>query len=79
MKPIDAERLEAVPETRLCMEHAEQIKKHGGEFINIVKQNRSSKGGSFKINYGSVDTERARNVAAINKLKDEHEPARHGG
>jgi hypothetical protein len=32
-KLSDPERIEAVPETRLCMEHAESIGKYGGEFL----------------------------------------------
>src|SRR5690348_5399820 len=31
-KPIEPERLEAIPQTRLCAEHARQIAQYGGEF-----------------------------------------------
>jgi len=64
MKPIEPQRLEATPETRLC-------KEHGGEFIRVVSHERTSKAGSLKKNYGGVNTSRKRNQAAIEKLKDE--------
>ncbi|MBM3994226.1 MAG: hypothetical protein FJ303_08750 [Planctomycetes bacterium] len=71
MKPIEPQRLEATPETRLCKEHAEKIEKHVGEFIRVVSHERTSKAGSLKKNYGGVNTSRKRNQAAIEKLKDE--------
>jgi RNA polymerase-binding transcription factor DksA len=49
--PIDAERIEAIPETRLCTEHGRQIQKHGGEFVVSATQERTSKPGSLKLNY----------------------------
>jgi len=30
---IDPERIDVLPETRLCIEHAKMIGKYGGEFI----------------------------------------------
>ena len=73
MKPIEADRLESHRESRLCSEHAEKIKKHGGEFIRSVSQVRSSKPGSIKINFGGIETDTVRNHAAIELLKDEYE------
>jgi hypothetical protein len=71
MAEIPAERLETAPGTRLCTEHAKMIEKYGGEFITTVKQESLGKAGSLKKNYGGVTTERVRNRAAIEKLKDE--------
>jgi ribosome biogenesis SPOUT family RNA methylase Rps3 len=73
MKPIEAERLETIPETRLCLEHAEKIKKFGGEFVVTSTQERTSKPGSLKKNYGGVTPSMKRNHKAIEKLKDELE------
>jgi hypothetical protein len=69
-QPIDPERLEVVPETRLCVEHAREILKYGGEFLSIVSRERTSKEGSLKKNYGSVNVERTRNHRALNQLLD---------
>ena len=73
MKPIDPDRLEAANDTRLCGEHAEKIRKHGGEFIRSVSQETTSKAGSLKKNYGGVNSDKIRNQAAIEKLKIEFE------
>ncbi len=70
---IDAERLEAVPGTRLCREHAEQINQYGGEFQTVAREDRTSKSGSLKINIGGVTTERVPNKRAIDQLKDDYE------
>jgi hypothetical protein len=73
MKPIELERIDSSPETRLCTEHAEKIKKHGGEFVRSVSHEKTSKAGSIKQNYGGVNTSKERNLAAIERLKDEYE------
>lgn len=73
MKPIDPERCAANPKTRLCIEHAEQIKKYGGEFRILAEQERTSKQGSLKRNYGGVNTTQVRNTEAIAKLREEYE------
>lgn len=70
--PIGAERLEAVPETRLCIEHAHKIEKYGNEFSRKVGFERTSKDGSLKKNYGGVHTSKSRNDQAMRKLRDEH-------
>ena len=70
---IDPERLEAIPETRLCTQHGHEIKKFGGEFKLSATQERTSKQGSLKLNYGGISTASVRNIAAIEKLRDEHE------
>jgi hypothetical protein len=73
MKPIDPDRLEAANDSRLCGEHAEKIKKHGGEFMRANSQETTSKQGGLKKNYGGVNTEKIRNQAAIEALKIEFE------
>ena len=65
-----------VPETRLCAEHARQIAKLGGEFIVIAEQERTSKPGSLKHNYGGVTTTKKRNQAALDRLRDEYDRAK---
>ncbi|HVS36998.1 MAG TPA: hypothetical protein VMS17_15665 [Gemmataceae bacterium] len=72
MKPIAPGRLEAVPETRLCAEHARQIEKLGGEFIRTMVQERTSKAGSLKRSYGSASIHKTRNYEAMEKLKAEY-------
>ncbi len=73
MKPIEMERIEAIPNTHLCLEHAEKIKQHGGEFTVTSTQERTSKAGSLKINFGGVTPTLKRNHKAMEKLKDEFE------
>jgi hypothetical protein len=75
-EPIDPERAEALPGTRLCSEHAKAIAKFGGEFIVTVSQERTSKPGSLKRNYGGIDTAKSRNHEAIRKLREEFERQR---
>lgn len=70
---IPAERLECVPDTVLCIEHARQAQQYGGEFILRGVQSNLGKAGSLKKNYGDVDVFRKRNVAGILKLKQEYE------
>jgi hypothetical protein len=71
--PIDPERIEVLPETRLCTEHARQILKYGGEFKVTVTRERTSKEGSLKRNYGGVTPSQTRNHEAIEKLRAEYE------
>jgi hypothetical protein len=72
-QPIDEERAEALPATRLCSEHAKEILKYGGEFIVTGVQERTSKQGSLKLNYGGIATEQTRNHEALRKLHHDHE------
>jgi len=50
-EPIPAKRLEALPETRLCVCCSEDV---GGDFIITGVLERTNKEGSMKVNYGSV-------------------------
>lgn len=73
MKPIEPERMEAVPETRLCREHGERIEKYGGEFSTTFTWDKTSKEGGMKKNFAGVSTKKRRNREAMEKLKDEFE------
>jgi hypothetical protein len=72
-KPIETERAEGVPETRLCVQHAHEIGKYGGEFRTVVNEDLTSKHGSLKKNYGGVTVYRRRNVEALLRLRDAYE------
>lgn len=74
-KQLNAERADAIPETRLCSEHAKAIRKFGGEFVLISTQETISKQGSLKKNYGGVSTTQQRNLEALDRLLEEHEAA----
>jgi ribosome-binding protein aMBF1 (putative translation factor) len=73
---IDPERVDVVPETRLCVEHAKIISKYGGEFIVTGTQASLGKAGSLKKNYGDVSIEKKRNTEALRKLREEYEQRR---
>jgi hypothetical protein len=71
-RTIEAERVEAIPETRLCIEHARMIGKYGGEFSVTATRESLGKAGSLKKNYGDVATHKTRNPTAIEKLRREY-------
>ena len=54
MQPIQPERIEILPDTHLCCDHARKIAKFGGEFTITAVRERTSKAGSLKKNYGGV-------------------------
>jgi len=54
---IPVERLEALPETRLCVQCSEAV---GGEFVVKVRRVKLSKEGSLKKNYGDVEIDKVR-------------------
>lgn len=54
---IPAERLEALPETRVCVACSREM---GGEFTVIVTPEKTSKEGSLKKNYGGYSTRKVR-------------------
>lgn len=54
---IPVERLEAMPETEVCVTCSSEI---GGEFKLIAVRERTSKPGSLKLNYGGVSVRRVR-------------------
>ena len=76
-QPIEADRAEAIRDTRLCVEHARQIARYGGEFVLTAVQERTSKPGSLKRNYGGIDTAKLRNQEALDKLRADYERSRH--
>ena len=63
---IPGERIEAVPETRLCVKCSEEV---GGEFDLYATYERTSKEGSLKKNYGGVNVFRVRKQ--LKKKKEE--------
>ena len=70
---IESERMEAIPATRLCVQHGKEIQKYGGEFRLSASQERTSKQSSLKINYGGISTTSKRNDDALNRLLDDYE------
>lgn len=72
-KPIEPERAEAIPATRLCVQHAHEIGEYGGEFRTVVNDDVTSKPGSLKKNYGGVTTYRRRNTEALVRFRDAYQ------
>ena len=72
-QPIEAERAEFVPDTRLCSEHAAAAEAYGGEFKLEARQERTSKQGSLKLNYGGIETSKRRNSEAVERLKEDQD------
>lgn len=56
-KDIPAERIEALPETRLCLPCSQDV---GGDFDRSFKQESLGKTGSLKKNYGGIDVTKSR-------------------
>lgn len=54
---IPAERIEAMPETMVCVQCSQEI---GGEFRVVVTPERTSKEGSLKKNYGGYSARKIR-------------------
>jgi hypothetical protein len=54
---IPAERIETLPETRVCVKCSEAI---GGEFELRVSRENLGKAGSLKKNYGGVSVRKKR-------------------
>jgi hypothetical protein len=71
LAPIDPERAELLPETRLCVEHAREMSKYGGEYLVAARQTSLGKGGSLKKNYGDVSLLRKRNIEGLARLRRE--------
>ena len=65
-EPIPQKRLEALPETRLCVSCSEAV---GGDFIYSAVLERTNKPGSMKINYGGVATvvKRRRHIVPLSR------------
>ena len=54
---IPAERLEAIPETEICVTCSAEV---GGEFKLVAVTERTSKPGSLKLNYGGITIKKMR-------------------
>jgi len=72
MQPIEPERIDILPDTQLCSEHARKIAKYGGEFTVTAIREKISKAGSLKKNYGGVTPSKRRNHRALEQLRDEY-------
>ncbi len=72
-QPIEDERIDAIPATKLCAAHGEEIEAFGGEFKVSASQERTSKQGSMKMNYGGISTSSVRNDEALERLLDDYE------
>lgn len=70
---IESDRIEAIPATRLCVNHGREIQQYGGEFTLSASQERTSKQSSLKINYGGISTSSTRNEDALERLLDDYE------
>ncbi len=70
---IEIERVEAIAATRLCAKHGREIEQYGGEFTLTAAQERTSKQGSLKLNYGGISTTLSRNNEALDRMLDEFE------
>jgi hypothetical protein len=67
-KAIPEERLEAMPETRLCRGCSESV---GGEFIYHAATENLAKAGSLKKNYGGVGLQKQRKTFDFEKESDD--------
>jgi hypothetical protein len=63
-------RLKAMPETRLCIKHAEMADELGGEFRLTAVQASLGKSGSLKKNYGDVGGRLTRNEEVMRRLRE---------
>ena len=70
---IPAERIEANPKMRLCVKHAEEIKKYGGEFIGTGEYGSLGKRESIKKNFGDVTVSWKRNEEGLSRLLDDYD------
>jgi len=73
---IEPDRAEALPQSNLCAQHGEAIKRFGGEFTIVAEQENLSKQNSLKRNPGGVATRMVRNREAIERLRDEYHQQR---
>jgi hypothetical protein len=74
-KEIEPERANGLPDTELCVEHSEEIKQYGGEFLpRGHRPSARPKPGSIKPgNVGDVDIDdKHRNREAMDRLRDEY-------
>ncbi len=67
-EPLDAERIEALPETRLCKPCSQQI---GGDFQRTFQQESLGKTESLKKNYGSINVTKKRKKIAKKEIPDD--------
>lgn len=68
---IGAKRAAFLPNTRLCIKHAHEIDKLGGEFKLKAASTSLGKTGSLKKNYGDVSVTQTLNHDAMRKLREQ--------
>lgn len=59
-----------VPTASRSAQHVKEILKFGGEFVVTGVQERTSKQGRLKMNYGGITTARTRNHEALRRLHE---------
>jgi hypothetical protein len=74
---IEPERAAAMEQTNLCTEHGEAINRFGGEFRISSRQESLQKPGSMKKNPGGVSTRMVRNLAALERLREEYQASKY--
>jgi DksA/TraR C4-type zinc finger protein len=65
---IPVERIEALPDTRLCVKCSQAI---GGDYIVSVTRESIGKAGSLKKNYGSASLKKVRRLIDPIEPRDE--------
>jgi hypothetical protein len=69
---IDPERAEGLPDTIICVRCAPLVRKHGGEFLRSIEQERLSKPGSLKRSFGGVGSRIVgRNWTALERARED--------
>lgn len=76
---IPEERVKANPRSNLCIKHAEEIVRYGGEFRTEVTAKSTAKGGTMKHNQNDVTTRMIPNREAIEKLQRDYVEEQFGG
>ena len=66
---IEADRLDALPDTRLCIKHGKEIAKYGGEFTATGTHINVGRG--LKGLTAGVEAKFDRNQDAIDRLRDD--------
>jgi hypothetical protein len=73
-QPIEAERVECLPQTRLCVACARVVeKKYGGEFRTVVQSTKMGRPGGLKITGVAYETKKVRNRRVPLRFDEENE------
>lgn len=78
-QPIEPDRFRDYPNTELCSQHGEEIRKYGGEFKGTASEEKTSKATSLKQGYGGgISVTFTRNQEAIDQLREDYLARKHG-